>query len=44
VNLGDLRFGGEPDPNVGEDGHEVLAEGLELVSRVPDLGDAEVPL
>jgi hypothetical protein len=44
VNLEDLRFGGEPDSNVGEDGHEVLSEGLELLSRIPDLADAEVPL
>jgi hypothetical protein len=44
VNLEDLRLSREPDSNVGEDGLQVLAEGIELLSRVPDLADAEIPL
>src|SRR5215213_11199045 len=43
VNLQHLWFAGI-DPNLGQHGHEPLAECVELLPGVPDLADAKVAL
>ena len=44
LHLEDLWFGREPDPDVAEDGRQLLPEGLELLTRTPDLAHAQVVL
>src|SRR3954454_6793478 len=44
VNLEDVWRIGELDAGAGEDRHQTLAEGLELLPRVPDLADLKVAI
>ena len=44
ANLGDVRRVVELDADAGKNRHQTLAEGLELVPRVPDLADLKVPI
>src|SRR5687767_5220104 len=44
VNLEDVRRVGELDAGAGEDRHQTLAEGLELLPRVPDFADLKVAI
>ena len=43
VNLEDLWFAGKLDSGVGQYGHQPLTERLELLPRVPDFADTQVP-
>src|SRR6476620_5714042 len=42
VDPDDLGFTGELDPGIGQDRHQSLAVGLELLARVPDLAHAKI--
>jgi hypothetical protein len=42
LDLEDLRFGGELDPEVAEDGHQLFAVRLELLARTPYLAGTQV--
>src|SRR4029079_7308759 len=44
VNLEDVRRIGELDAGAREDRYQTLAEGLELLPRVPDLADVKVAI
>src|SRR3954454_7110785 len=44
VNLEDVRRVGELDVGAGEDRHQTLTEGLELLPRVPDLADLKAAI
>ena len=44
MNLEDVRRVGELDAGTGEDRHQTIAEGLELLPRVPDLADPKVAI
>ena len=44
VNVEDVRRIGELDADAGEDRHQTLVEGLELLPRIPDLADLKVAI
>src|SRR3954468_7061679 len=44
VDLEHLGLAFELDPSVLEHRHQTLAEGVELLARVPNLANAEIPL
>ena len=44
VDLKELWLAGELDPKVGQDGHQGLTVGFELLPRVPDFADSQIPV